>query len=187
MCVFSSNDTPGDALPLSEVGTLPRVIRQSVNPVGLTGPRLTKPFLSATRSAVCRSAGCRILTRNVLVKTSAVVVPARTRSPITASSSIVTRGGRRGKSRYSYSAFAGSGILDDRGTRLLRGTRRYYDLRGGSGGEGGRGGGGGDGGDGGGDSQFTDTRRGRRGIDVGKRGAKRVGREKGSCRLSSPR
>lgn len=90
-----------------------------MDPVGLTGPRLTKPFLSATRSAVCRSAGCRILTRNVLVKISAVVVPVRTRSPITASSSIVTRGGRRGKSRYSYSAFAGSGILDARGTRLL--------------------------------------------------------------------
>ena len=90
------------------------------NTVGLTGPRLMNPFLSATRSATCRSAGCRILTRNVLVKTSAVVVPARTKSPITASSSIVTRGGRRGiTSRYSYSAFAGSGILDARGTRLL--------------------------------------------------------------------
>jgi len=99
---------------------LERSRNPGANTVGLTGPRLMNPFLSATRSATCRSAGCRILTRNVLVKTSAVVVPARTKSPITASSSIVTRGGRRGiTSRYSYSAFAGSGILDARGTRLL--------------------------------------------------------------------
>lgn len=95
------------------------LIQERARSVRLTGPRLMKPFLNATRSATCRSAGCRIFTRNVLVKTSAVVVLTRI-SPITASSNIVTIGGRRGTSRYSYSAFAASGTLDARCTRLLK-------------------------------------------------------------------
>lgn len=64
-------------------------------------------------------------------------MPARRKSAITASGSIVTRGGRRNTSR-SYFAFADSEILDyARLTRLLEGTRQYYDLRGGGGGGGG--------------------------------------------------
>lgn len=63
-------------------------------------------------------------------------MPARRKSAITASGSIVTRGDRRNTSRSNF-AFADSGILDcTRGTRLLEGTRRYYDLRGGGSGVG---------------------------------------------------
>lgn len=80
-------------------------------------------------------------------------MPAKTKSPITASNSIVTRGCRQGTSRYSYSAFAGSGILDARGTRLLEvrdGTTIFVASGGGGGGGGGGVGSGGDGGDDGG-------------------------------------
>jgi len=105
------------------------------------------------------------------VKISAVVVPARRKSAITASRNIVTSSGRQGASR-SYFAFADSGILEvHSGYLATRGTQRYYlgdggggDGDGGGGGVGGGVGGGDDGGGGGGDgsgsgsdSRLTDS------------------------------